>query len=197
MIMSRVMRKTGFLHMRKQRRRSASAKLISVYYFSQKIVQSIYFLNLNFQACSHLLWPYSLVRVGPCRKPRRLVFSRRGSLWSSISVWLKHLYIHFSFTDQLKYILTGAKFKGRLVRGYNLYIKRGGKEQFAKDYYFITGDPLNPTKVSIVIVPNSGKLNIIMKTCPCNEHPLTPHLYIGKLGFTGVYIFFSYFCSKT
>ena len=37
---------------------------------------------------------------------------------------------------------------------------------------------------------------IIMKTCPCNEHPLTPHFYIGKLRFTGVYIF-SYFYSKT
>ena len=36
----------------------------------------------------------------------------------------------------------------------------------------------------------------IMQTCPCNEHPITPHFYIVKLGFTGVYIF-SYFCSKT
>ena len=29
---------------------------------------------------------------------------------------------------------------------------------------------------------------IIMKTCPCNEHPLTPLFYIGNLGFTGVFI---------
>ena len=29
----------------------------------------------------------------------------------------------------------------------------------------------------------------IMKTCPCNVHPLTPHFYIVKLGFTGVYFF--------
>ena len=36
----------------------------------------------------------------------------------------------------------------------------------------------------------------ITKTSPCNEDPLTPHFYIVKLGFTGVYIF-SYFCSKT
>ena len=36
----------------------------------------------------------------------------------------------------------------------------------------------------------------ITKTSPCNEHPLTPHFYIVKLGFTRVYIF-SYFCSKT
>ena len=33
-------------------------------------------------------------------------------------------------------------------------------------------------------------------TRPCNVHPLTPQIYIVKLGFTGVYIF-SYFCSKT
>ena len=30
----------------------------------------------------------------------------------------------------------------------------------------------------------------IMLTCPCSEYPLTPHFYIAKLGFTGVYIFF-------
>ena len=30
----------------------------------------------------------------------------------------------------------------------------------------------------------------IMKTSPCNEDPHTPHFYIVKLGFTGVYIFF-------
>ena len=30
----------------------------------------------------------------------------------------------------------------------------------------------------------------IMITCPCNEHPLTPHFYIEKVGFTRVYIFF-------
>ena len=27
-------------------------------------------------------------------------------------------------------------------------------------------------------------------TCPCDLHPLTPHFYIVKLGFTGVYFFF-------
>ena len=29
----------------------------------------------------------------------------------------------------------------------------------------------------------------ITKTSPCNEHPLTPHFYIVKFGFTGVYFF--------
>ena len=54
--------KTGFLHMRKQGRRSA-----------------LFFLNPKFQATSHLLGLYSLVCVGPGRKPRRPVFSQRGS----------------------------------------------------------------------------------------------------------------------
>ena len=36
-------------------------------------------LNPKFQASSHLLWLYSLVCVGPGRKPRRPVFSERGS----------------------------------------------------------------------------------------------------------------------
>ena len=35
-----------------------------------------------------------------------------------------------------------------------------------------------------------------MLTSPCNVDPLTPHFYIVKLGFTGVFIF-SYFCCKT
>ena len=30
-----------------------------------------------------------------------------------------------------------------------------------------------------------------MLTCPCNVDPLTPHFYIVKLGFTGVYIIFA------
>ena len=30
----------------------------------------------------------------------------------------------------------------------------------------------------------------IMLTCPCNVYPITPHFYIVKLGFTGVYIIF-------
>ena len=30
-----------------------------------------------------------------------------------------------------------------------------------------------------------------MQTYPCNIDPLTPHFYIVKLGFTGVYYFLS------
>ena len=36
----------------------------------------------------------------------------------------------------------------------------------------------------------------ITKTYLYNFDPLKPHFYIVKLRFTGVYIIFSYFCSK-
>ena len=36
-----------------------------------------------------------------------------------------------------------------------------------------------------------AELENITKASPYNEHPLTPHFYIVKLGFTGVYIFFA------
>ena len=58
----------AILHMRKQRRRSASK------------VQSLYFVNPKFQASSYLLLLYSLVCVAPGRIPRRPIFSERGSI---------------------------------------------------------------------------------------------------------------------
>ena len=58
---------------------AVTAKLISVFVFATRIVQSLYFLNPKFQASSHLLWLYSSVCMGPGRKPRRPVFSQRGS----------------------------------------------------------------------------------------------------------------------
>ena len=30
----------------------------------------------------------------------------------------------------------------------------------------------------------------IRKTCPCKVYPLKPHIYIEKLGYAGVYLFF-------
>ena len=43
------------------------------------VLQPLFYLNPKLQASSHLLWLYSPVCVGPGRKPRRPVFSRRGS----------------------------------------------------------------------------------------------------------------------
>ena len=58
---------------------AVTAKLISAFVFAIRIVHSLYSLYPKFQASSHLLWLYSPVCVGPGRKPRRPVFSERGS----------------------------------------------------------------------------------------------------------------------
>ena len=34
---------------------------------------------------------------------------------------------------------------------------------------------------------------LIRKTCPCNEYPIKPKLYILKVGYAGVYLFFLFF----
>ena len=44
---------------------------------------------------------------------------------------------------------------------------------------------------SVNLSPIARKLVFsIRKTCPCDSYPLTPHFYIVKLWFTGVYIIF-------
>ena len=58
---------------------AVTAKLISAFVFATRIIQSLLFLYTKFQASSHLVKLYSLVYVGPGRKPRRPVFSARGS----------------------------------------------------------------------------------------------------------------------
>ena len=74
--------KTGFFAYAKTKTQisfAVTAKLISAFVFATQIVQSIYYLNPKFQGSSHLLWLYSPLCVGPGRKPRRPVFSQRGS----------------------------------------------------------------------------------------------------------------------
>ena len=75
------MRKPAFAYAKTKTQISfaVTAKLISAFVFATLIVQSLYFINTTFQASSYLLWLYSLVCVGPGRKPRRPVFSQRGS----------------------------------------------------------------------------------------------------------------------
>ena len=62
-----------------EKKRLFAAKLINAFVFATRIVQSLYLLNPKFQASNQLLWVYSPVCVGPGQKPRRPVFSQRGS----------------------------------------------------------------------------------------------------------------------
>ena len=60
-----------------QLRKQISASVFAIHV---RIEQSLFYLSPEFQASSHLLWLYSPVCVEPGdRKPRRPVFSRRGS----------------------------------------------------------------------------------------------------------------------
>ena len=59
---------------------AVTAKLISAFVFTTWIVQSLYFLNTNFQASSHLQWLYSLVCVIPGQNPH---------------CWFSHVAAHF------------------------------------------------------------------------------------------------------
>ena len=49
---------------------AVTAQLISAFIFATQTVQFLYFLNLKYQASSHLLWLHSPVFVGPGRKPK-------------------------------------------------------------------------------------------------------------------------------
>ena len=51
----------------------------------------LYFLNLKFQASSHLLWSHSRVCVGPGWKPQKPFFSQRGPYVNII--FLSHLFL--------------------------------------------------------------------------------------------------------
>ena len=62
-------------------------------FFGTRIVKYPFYLNTKFHAPSHLLWLYSLVCGGPCRKPRRPVFSQRGSDVRSCKVFLNNINI--------------------------------------------------------------------------------------------------------
>ena len=57
------------------------AQLINAIDFATRTVESLFFLNMKFQASNLLLRLYRLYKVcvRPGQKPRRLVFSQRGS----------------------------------------------------------------------------------------------------------------------
>ena len=50
---------------------------------------------------------------------------------------------------------------------------------------------------TVAITTYKEELQLITKTRLYNFDPLKPSFYTVKLGFTGVYITFFYFCSKT
>ena len=81
---------------------AVTAQLISVFVFDTRIVQSIYFLNPKFRASSHFQWLYSPLCVWPGQKPRRPVFSQRGSYIRT----MQHLLLPFNDLSVMCIVLT-------------------------------------------------------------------------------------------
>ena len=70
---------------------TVTSQQISIFVFASTIplfpkVQSLYFLNPNFQTTPHLLWLYSLVCVGLGWNAQRQVFSECGSFVLQMSL---------------------------------------------------------------------------------------------------------------
>ena len=108
---------------------AVTAKLISTFVFATRIKQSLYFLNPKFQASSHLLWLYSLVCVGPGRKPRRPVFSERGSFLSKTNRSKLHRRVIFTWpfteSEQAELILILANsYLGETHNRHLLFLSR-------------------------------------------------------------------------
>ena len=101
--MSLIVRKPDFAYakLKTQISFAVTAKLISAFVFAIRIVQSLYYLNPTFQSSSHLLWLYSPVCVGPGRKPRRTVFSQRGSYRNNGIYWGVHYFLIFALKHRL------------------------------------------------------------------------------------------------
>ena len=87
--MSLVVRNPAFAYAKTKTQISCTitAQLISTFVFAIRIVQFLYYLNPRFQATIHFLWLYRPVCVGPGRKPRRPVFSQRGSYLTRMPVF--------------------------------------------------------------------------------------------------------------
>ena len=86
---------------------AVTAKLISAFVFATRIVQSLYFLNPKFQVSSHLVWLYSPVCVEPVPKPRRPVFSERGSYQKPCynRPCYKEVEMYFMFLSIFRYVI--------------------------------------------------------------------------------------------
>ena len=58
----------------------SNAKLISAFVFATRIVQFLFYLNPKFQASSYFLCLYSLICVGPVRKPHCCFFHEAAQI---------------------------------------------------------------------------------------------------------------------
>ena len=113
-----------------------------------------------------------------------------GHMFSEVFV----MFIYFSPAPQFKLFQTWTRLFWVLAPNQFFHIYSPSTIIFLKDvscykiqtlFGFIIA-----TYRPLIVSTNYQLKTIIMITCPCNVHPLTPHLYIVKLWFTGVYTIF-------
>ena len=86
-----------------------------------------------------------------------------------------------------------------ILHSYCVYCKRGALVKWLEYLTLVQKvGGSNPTQVVTgkILTIHPAVNRYIMLTCLSNLHPLAPHLFIVKLGFTGVYIFFIIFALK-
>ena len=101
------------------------------------------------------------------------------------------LIIKSHFAEVLQMSTHNNSFRGG-IRKIEKKKKKKKKKTITKTRLFKYIENISPSKTESFQI----KILIITKTHLYNFDPLKPHFYIVKLGFTGVYIIFSYFCSK-
>ena len=123
---------------------------------------------------------------------------RLRSAWASAKIWVfafrmkKIWFLSYPLSAQRRLIRLGgcpgwSEFAGRTC--HLLVFFPAGSIHRIRLWWI--GMITSVTSCSLTCTP------IITKPCLYNYDPLKPHFYVVKLGFTGVCIIFSYFCSKT
>ena len=82
-----------------------------------------------------------------------------------------------------------SRFKsGAVGAQVSLSCDNADRKQALKTFQRVMRDTCLDDRIGRSLLNVTRGIREITKTSPCNEDPLTPHFYIVKLGFTGVYI---------
>ena len=97
------------------------------------------------------------------------------------------MFINFRFADDIVVNAEEEEAADDIITSMDTICTRYKKEIGPGKTIIMTN---NPTKFKDRSKYKARRGEDIRITCPCNEHPLTPHFYIEKVRFTRVYIFF-------
>ena len=162
------------------------------------MLQSLYFLNLIFQAFSHLLWLYSLVCVGPGLKLRDRFSGFAAHIYLTLQIDCDGVLQPFKTFQGLKPLVTNG-----LSHPYHLdestFIYRGSRGDFSFFISFFDEIPVNKQNSPRCDAAFCGVTSGDYSVCQCSIKR-TPGLYGFKL--TSIWcsnqqLLFNVFCIKS